>query len=95
MSPLRHRTIRAETDTWQLIRFQFKESSNIPFLSTGVFFFFYRQSFASLATFPLHMVSTWPSCQKSREALGPSTHSGSQHHVSSLLVEPAGTAESF
>lgn len=40
MSPLRHRTIRAETDTWQLIRFQFKESSNIPFLSTGVFFFF-------------------------------------------------------
>lgn len=69
MSPLRHRTIRAETDTWQLIRFQFKESSNIPFLSTGVFFFFTGRALHLLQ----HFLFTWcPHGQAARRAEKPS-----------------------
>lgn len=38
MSPPRHRIIRAETDTWQLVRFQFKERDQTSLFHSASFF---------------------------------------------------------
>lgn len=68
MSPPRHGIIRAETDTWQPIGFQFKESkrSNAPFRSAS--FFAYRTSHLLQ-----HFLFTWcPHDQAARAALKPS-----------------------
>lgn len=54
MSTPRHGIIRAETDTWQPVRFQFKERDQTPPLALQGGFCI-RNS-ASLATFPHHVV---------------------------------------
>lgn len=62
VSPPRHGTIRAETAAWQPVRFQFKEREwdHTPPFTLQVFCI---QNFTSLATFPLHMVPSWPSTE--------------------------------